>query len=103
MVWRVQRMMVSLWRLADNFALRITSWMQINAPWTDNTGEARARLKATASHMALTVLIAVAHGVPYGVYLETMQAGRFAILVPAVMEWLPQFFAAAQDVVKQAR
>jgi len=102
-VRRSQRLMAALWQLAQRFATRITTWMQINAPWNDSSGQARALLKAVAVQMTLAVVINVAHGVPYGVYLETMQAGRFAILMPAVQEWLPQFFEAAQQLVKTIR
>lgn len=103
LVRRTQRLMVVLWRLADNFATRIETWMQAFAPWNDRSGEARTRLRAEAFRMGLALGITVAHGVPYGIFLETMQAGRFAILVPAVMEWLPKFFVAAQEAVKNVR
>lgn len=100
---RIQRMMAAIWRMADNMAIRILTWMQINAPWKDITGDARAKLQAKAQGLALGAVIMIAHGVSYGTFLETMQAGRFAILVPAADYWMPIFFAAAQKIVKDTR
>ena len=57
-----------------------TSWMKINAPWTDDTGAARASLTATPGHREITV----SHGVHYGIWLEVANSGRFQILAPAI-------------------
>lgn len=103
LVTRFQRMMAAIWRMAANMATRMLSWMQINAPWNDVTGMARARLQATSQALALGVMIMIAHGVDYGVFLETMQAGRYAIINPAALYWMPIFFEAAQKIVKDTR
>lgn len=67
---------------------RLESWMRANAPWEDRTGEARRQLDAFTTPSAAKVWLTVAHGVEYGVYLETLHQGRFAILWPALrMNW----------------
>jgi hypothetical protein len=77
-------------RVAERNAQRIQEWMQANAPWTDRTGDARAALRAevidVTGHAALILL---RHGVSYSVFLETIQAGRFSILMPALDHWAP--------------
>lgn len=77
-------------RTADRHSKKIEAWMRANAPWTDQTGDARRELRAEVLDITgKAVLILLRHGVDYGVYLETMQAGRFAILGPALDTWAP--------------
>ncbi len=53
-----------------------------NAPWTDRTGNARQSLHAYAEELANSaVAIYLSHGVNYGIYLETMQAGRYGVIM----------------------
>lgn len=59
------------------------SYMRTNAPWTDQTTNARNGLfsKADRDHDSHSLLLS--HGVSYGIFLETMQSGRYGIIVPA--------------------
>lgn len=59
---------------------------KINAPWTDQTGNARAGLHADVNfgpQGAFFELI-MAHSVFYGIYLEVRFSGKFAILMPTI-------------------
>ena len=79
----------------------IKAWMDRTAPWQDQTGDARRLLKAE-THVDRSVGIVAmkfSHGVPYGVYLETMQGGRFSILAPAVDIWGPHLFELVEDII----
>lgn len=84
----------------------ITAWMKENAPWTDRTGKARYSLKAEfgdwwyihadgeeANYKSSTRLvigyIATADPVWYAWYLETIKAGKWAIVGPTLDEWGP--------------
>lgn len=58
--------------------------MRENAPWTDHTGDARAGLNAMPYVEHPSYVIVVAHGVDYGIYLETAHSGRFEIIRPTV-------------------
>lgn len=58
------------------------SYMRANAPWTDRTTNARNALSSTATREQFAHLLVLAHGVSYGIYLETMQSGRYGIIVP---------------------
>lgn len=55
-----------------------------NRPWTDRTGNARRGLTGSSEVTPTELCIRIAHTVHYGVYLEYMQAGRFAILGPTL-------------------
>lgn len=68
----------------DYNALWGTAWMKLNAPWTDDTGAARASLTALALNHGSQHEILLAHGVKYGIWLEVANSGRFQILSPAM-------------------
>lgn len=77
-----ERVMVAVEFAFDLLAPRAEAYAKANAPWTDRTALARASLTATVDVDGRTVALTVAHGVSYGIYLETMQDGRFAVVEP---------------------
>lgn len=67
----------------------MVAYAKQNAPWQDITGDARAELHSppiTTSHNGDRSII-LAHGVDYGIYLETHNGGQFAIIVPTIKEF----------------
>lgn len=59
--------------------------MKENAPWQDQSGDARALLSATATPVRPGISeIRLAHGVSYGLFLEIAHQGRYAILPQTV-------------------
>lgn len=64
----------------------LEKYMKANRPWHDRTGAARAGLSArvTSSKMNYVQTITLAHGVPYGIYLEQAMEKRFAIIEPTM-------------------
>jgi len=69
----------------DVFSASVESEMRMNAPWTDQTGAARAGLRAihNAQPMVSHELVAY-HSVHYGVWLEVRWNGRYAIIGPTL-------------------
>lgn len=74
----------------------MVEYAQQNAPWEDITGDARAELHSpaitTSSNGDKSIILA--HGVDYGIYLETMNGGQFAIIIPTIREFagrVPQY------------
>jgi len=65
-------------------SLRTEGWMRDNAPWQDQTGNARNGLRARPDVGGATKVIWVYHTVPYGIWLEVRWDGRFAIIGPTV-------------------
>lgn len=70
-------------------APEIETWMKVNAPWTDRTGNARQRLFTRVVASPEEVMLVMAHGVEYGIYLETGNLGAYAIVGPAVRAFAP--------------
>jgi len=87
-------------KLFDYYAATGEAAMKRGARWTDRTGNARNGLSAKAEHERDHHSIVLAHGVKYGVFLETRWAGRYAIVGPTsqslgrqVMSGLNNLFA----------
>lgn len=60
-------------------------YMKTNAPWQDQTGNARNGLAAEPfAEGAGSFGIDLFHQVPYGIWLETRFSGRYAIIDPTL-------------------
>lgn len=73
----------------EKLAQRMLAYATFNAPWTDRSLQARINLNVETIHddNAHTSVVILRHGVDYGIYLETMQGGRFAIIIPTVQKF----------------
>lgn len=78
----------------EGFVEEVQEYAQANAPWADRTGEARASLEAEVTTEGDSVLLILSHGVDYGEWLETIQSGRYAIIMPTLEHFAGQIFAA---------
>lgn len=66
-------------------------WMKDNATWTDRTGAARSGLRTGTEHKAKTYhIIHLWHSVPYGIWLEVRHSGKYAIIIPAILDQGPK-------------
>jgi len=62
-------------------------WMKENAPWTDRTGTARSGLRTTTEHFPkVRHIINLFYSVPYGIWLEVRNSGRYSIILPALVD-----------------
>jgi hypothetical protein len=78
-------MRAQLHTILEYHATRAQSSMRQNAPWRDQTGNARNGLFATVQDEARGGgSIVLYHSVAYGIYLETRWAGRYAIILPTI-------------------
>jgi hypothetical protein len=66
-------------------APKVANYARTNAPWRDRTGNARQGLAAKYSASGGVHRIDLAHGMPYGIYLEVKNAGQYAIIVPTII------------------
>lgn len=83
--------------IADRWTPVLEAEMKRRAPWQDITGNARQALHTEVDQVTSDMVeIILAHGVDYGIYLETMQAGRFSVIAPMIDEYAPQIW---RDVV----
>ena len=65
-------------------ALEVEYYAQANAPWADITGQARSGLMASVYDEGGEIVLELSHGVEYGYWLEVIQDGRFAVIMPTL-------------------
>lgn len=93
--WETQDLENKLKRITDDLDEKISAifkaneawamaWMKMNAPWTDNTGRARAGLTAVSASAGKTHEMLLSYSVNYSIWLEIANSGRFQILGPAM-------------------
>jgi hypothetical protein len=73
-------------------AQEILNYAQANAPWADRTGDARRGLDVAVQQDPEAIIIQLYHTVDYGLWLEVIQSGRFAIIMPTL-----ELFAGEMD------
>lgn len=79
------------------------TFMRTNAPWHDNTGNARAGLMAT--HLGEPMIIhqlVMYHTMPYGYWLEVRWSGKYAIIGPAMVHIAQDLAAKVAAAVARA-
>jgi hypothetical protein len=86
----------------DYFAPRVEGYARQNAPWHDQTGNARSGLRATTEHAGNQHTLILFHSVPYGIWLEVRWNGRYAIIGPTIDAQGPQLMNALRGVVERA-
>lgn len=64
--------------------------MKANHPWENRTHDAEKGLRGHVVHTQGRSVIWIGHGVHYGIWLEIMQGGRFAIVLPTLMLFGPR-------------
>jgi hypothetical protein len=73
----------------------VEQYARDNAPWADRTGQARNGLIASVYEDSGEIVLELAHTVDYGEWLELIQDGRFAIIMPTLE-------ALGADIIHQA-
>lgn len=79
----------------DSGAAQIEAYAQGNAPWADITGAARQGLTASVYEDGGEIVLELAHSVDYGYWLEVIQGGNFAIIMPTLEALGPEIIEAA--------
>jgi hypothetical protein len=78
---------------AEELKNEIVEYMKSNHPWDNRTGDAEAGLKGFVIINGDRIVIWFGHSVEYGIWLETMQNGAFAIILPTLLRYAPQLGA----------
>jgi len=63
---------------------RVQDYARSNAPWKDQTGNARQGLFAKAFAGEGSYGVDVYHTMPYGIWLEVKNNGQYAVIVPTI-------------------
>ena len=82
MIHRVHEVMRS-------YALEMQNYAQSNAPWQDQTGDARAGLEAIVDEHPVRPSIYLYHTVDYGKWLEIRWNGLYAVIMPTIEDMGP--------------
>lgn len=75
------------------FAGDVLDYARTNAPWSDRTGDARAGLDIDVFSDGTDVVMELYHTVDYGLYLETIESGEWAIIMPTIELFSSEIFA----------
>lgn len=86
--------------LGDTVAKDMEGYAKQNAPWQDQTGNARQRLKGDSQDMGDKVRCSISHGVDYGVYLELCNEGKYAIIEETIENAKPSVDKALSKIFK---
>jgi hypothetical protein len=78
---------------------KVEEYAKSNAPWEDRTGDARDGLIADLSEEDGVIVLELAHSVEYGIYLETIEDGAFAIIMPTLEALGPEILHEAGAAV----
>lgn len=70
----------------------VREYAQSTAPWVDRSGMARDGLDVDVYEEGDTVNLALFHTVDYGLWLEVIQSGRYAVIMPTLEALAPQIF-----------
>ena len=70
-----------------------------NAPWTDQTGNARNGLAGATDVKLDSVTVYFMHQVPYGIYLETRWSGRYQIINPTIQVMAPRWMNLLRSMI----
>ncbi len=86
--------------IGNKYKPLVENWMKANAKWTDRTGNARQTLWSDVDDVTnQMVRIIFSHGMYYGIFLEVNNAGRFAIIDPALDHFAPLIWADVQRML----
>ena len=71
-------------------AIEALDYAKAYAPWADRTGDARAGLDTHVEWDGDIIVWQLYHTVEYGLWLETIQNGAFAIIMPTLESFAPR-------------
>lgn len=78
---------------------KVEAYAKDNAPWEDDTGEARRGLTARYSFSGGHHTISLYHMVDYGIWLEIKNSGEYAIILPTIEVMGPRIMREIQSGV----
>lgn len=96
-----ERVSRAAWATAQSMAPEVESYMKLNAPWTDQTTNARNGLAARAYQEPNETGIVLFHQVSYGIFLETRWNGKYAIIDPTIEEMGPKVMARYERLLER--
>lgn len=97
----VARLDMAIGELLSFWAPQIEASMKRNAPWKDQTSNARQTLAAFAyKKSAKTWALVAKQEMFYGLFLELANGGKYQIVMPTLQNYYPRIWGSLRDVVK---
>jgi hypothetical protein len=88
----------TLEEIVEQVAQEVQDYAQTNAPWTDQTGDAREGLTAESFSESNVLTIVLYHTVEYGIWLEVRNSGEYAIIIPTIEQMGPVVMGAVSTL-----
>jgi len=82
---------------------QVENYAKLNAPWQDQTTNARNGLIARSGKEGELHFLVLAHQVPYGIWLEIKYAGKNAIILPTIEEYGPKVMTTLNKILDRFR
>ena len=82
-------LMAKIYAVMRDYAQEMERYMKENAPWEDQTGEARAGLGAVVNEHPVRPEIILYHTMSYGKWLEIRWNGLYAVIMPTIEDMGP--------------
>jgi hypothetical protein len=82
-------------------APKVEAAMKQNAPWTDQTGNARQGLGAQAYDTHEGLGIVLYQSVSYGIWLELAHGAKYAIILPTVESEGPRVMQSIEHIMEE--
>jgi len=80
-------------------AAKMENTAKAKRTWTDQTGDARRSITGSVDNKLGAVIIYLAIGVKYGVYLELANGGSYAIIDPTIQEYRTKYLNEYKDIL----
>lgn len=99
-----ERVNEAIMAVLERKAPDVEAHMKINAPWNDQTGNARNGLRAQAYDLGGDQKgIILYHQVPYGLWLEVKNSGDLATILPTIQVMGPEVMASLENILGRLR
>lgn len=78
---------------------QVENYARLNAPWQDQTTNARNGLIAQSGKQGSEYFLVLAHRVPYGIWLEVRFGGKNAIILPTITFFSPKIMGTMNKIL----
>jgi hypothetical protein len=90
----------------EDIAKEMEEYAQENAPWEDETGDAREGLRAEKAggsgyFKSNDQSIVLYHTVEYGIWLEVLRNGEYAIILPTIEAFSVEIMTAMENITSE--
>jgi hypothetical protein len=94
----------AVWTKIQRGAIEGQNYMRTNATWTDRTGNARQGLFGRAYRKGVSGYVIVYYGtVPYQIWLEIANSGKYKIIQPTLQIMGPRVMADLRGIMGSMR